>query len=74
MNNVIIIDKLKNKINSALKARSNDIKLTVEETNQLILEILDLYRKITKLQTEVIDLQKENQTDSIVLVSDTLNG
>lgn len=70
----VIIDKLKNKIKSATIARSNDIKLTIEESNHLILEILDLYKKITELQTEVIDLQKEKQENDIVLVSNTLNG
>lgn len=73
MNNVII-DKLKNKLNDAIRSRSSDIRIPVEEAGILISEILSLYEKITILQDDIIDLQKNNNDMDIVIQSESLKG
>lgn len=73
MNNVII-DKLKNKLKSATISRSPDIKISLEDCNILISEILDLYKSIITLQQEIINLQKDKEDTDTIIVSTSLNG
>ena len=52
----VLITKLKNKISSAIKSRSFDIKLSLEEADKLISELLKLSVTISNLQEEIIEL------------------
>lgn len=65
MNN-IIIDKIQNKINSAIRSRSSDIKISLDEANQFMNYISQQYSNIIELQEKIITLQSSSNTIELI--------
>lgn len=59
MTDQVIIKKLQDKINAATRSNSKDFRITLDEGNKLISEILNLTIEINKLQKKIIDINNE---------------
>lgn len=66
----IIIKKLQTKLETAVRARSSSINMSVDEVTLLTSYILDMYREINNLQSKLIE---SNEQINEITIAPTLN-
>lgn len=60
-----MIEKLSPKVKSALRSRSKSVTFTIDEVTELITEINDILIQKDKLNSRIIELLEEQNTNEI---------